>query len=108
MFFVVASISLASSCKKEDPGDGTKPEIVVLGLNPLYWAQDIPYIDPGAIAYDITTAGDTINLTNGIVITNNVDVAAIGDYSVKYNVADESGLHAEEMIRAVKVVLGKK
>ncbi len=98
---------MSSSCKKEDSGDGKAPEIVVLGLNPIYWAVDIPYIDPGAIAYDITNEGDTLDLTNEIGVEDNVDVSLVGDYSVKYNVVDASGLAAEEKVRVVKVVLGK-
>ncbi len=98
---------MSSSCQKEDPGDGKAPEIVVLGLNPIYWAVDVPYIDLGAIAYDITNEGDTLDLTNNISVEDNVNISEIGDYSVKYNVTDASGLAAEEKVRIVKVVLGK-
>ena len=107
IFLVITAISFSSSCEKEDPGDGTVPEIIVLGLNPLYWALDVPYVDAGATAYDITVQGDTVDLTNNIVVSINVDVSAIGDYDVRYNVTDESGETAEEKIRAVKVVIGK-
>ncbi len=107
IFLVIAAISFSSSCEKEDPGDGTVPEIKVLGLNPLYWALDIPYTDAGAMAYDITPQGDTVDLTSNIVVDINVDVSAIGDYDVRYNVTDESGEAAEEKVRVVKVVIGK-
>lgn len=107
VLLLFAAILMWSSCKKEDPGDGKAPEIVVHGLNPLYWAVDIPYVDLGAIAYDITNEGDTLDITNEISVEDNVDVSAIGDYSVKYNVTDDSGLAAEEKVRVVKVVLGK-
>lgn len=104
VFFVIL---LSSSCKKEDPGDGAIPEITILGLNPLYWALDIPYIDAGAIALDVTSEGDTLDLTSSIIIDNNVNVSVVGEYNVKYNVTDASGLSAEEKVRIVKVVLGK-
>ncbi|MFA7301973.1 MAG: hypothetical protein WC069_06705 [Candidatus Shapirobacteria bacterium] len=32
-------------CKKTDGGDGTKPEIVVLGANPMFWALNYPYTE---------------------------------------------------------------
>ncbi len=105
---LLAVFFLASpSCKKENTGDGTIPEIVILGLNPLYWAVDIPYVDLGAIAYDVTAKGDTIDLTPQIVVTSDVDISKIGEYNVKYNVKDASGLAAEEKVRVVKVVVGK-
>lgn len=107
MFLIIAAISFASSCKKEDPGDGTVPEIVVLGSNPQYWAIDVPYNDDGATAYDITPEGDTVDLTNEIVVTDNIDVSIKGYYEVKYNVTDESGVDAVEKVRDVKVVDGK-
>lgn len=107
IFLLIAAISFSSSCKKDDPGDGTVSEIVMLGFNPMNWALDIPYVDAGAIAYDVTPDGDTVDLTNKIVVINNVDVYTLGDYDVKYNVTDESGVAAEEKVRVVKVVLSK-
>ncbi|MFK5855060.1 MAG: DUF5011 domain-containing protein [Bacteroidota bacterium] len=107
IFIIVISILLASSCKKDEVGDGTTPEIIVLGINPLYWAVDIPYEDAGAMAFDITPEGDTIDITSRIITADNVDVSATGDYEVKYNVSDESGVNAVEKIRNVKVVVGK-
>ena len=105
---IILSILVITSCKKEESsGDGIVPVIVVLGLNPMYWAQDIPYIDMGATAYDISAAGDTVDLTNSIIVQNNVDVVIVGDYTVTYNVKDESGESAEEKVRSVEVVIGK-
>lgn len=108
IFLVAVLLSFSSSCKKDAIGDGTVPVIIVLGLNPINWALDLQYVDSGAIAYDITPAGDTIYITNQITTTNNVNVSSVGDYEVKYNVSDESGVAAIEKIRAVKVVVGKK
>ncbi|MBT3454235.1 MAG: DUF5011 domain-containing protein [Lentimicrobiaceae bacterium] len=95
------------SCKKDNSGDGNSPELFLLGANPLNWAKDIPYEDPGAIAYDVTEYGDTLDLTASIVIGGNVDVSSAGDYSVTYNVTDASGLSADEKVRKVIVVIGK-
>lgn len=101
-------LTLSSSCKKDKTGDGTVPVIMVLGQNPINWALDLPYVDAGAVAYDITPAGDTVDITNKISTSNNVNIATIGDYEVKYNVTDDSGLSAVEKVRVVKVVFGKK
>jgi hypothetical protein len=105
---VILSLSFSSSCKKDDSGDGTVPVILVLGSNPTNWALELPYIDAGAIAYDITIEGDTIDITNKIATTNKVNVSSVGDYEVKYNVTDESGVEEKKKIRVVKVVVGKK
>ncbi len=105
VMFTVLLFSM--SCSKDEEGDGTVPEIVVLGINPLYWALDIPYEDAGAIAFDVTIEGDTVDITNKIVVTSNVDFNAVGDYSVIYNVTDASGVDAIEKVRSVKVVIGK-
>lgn len=104
---LIFSLLIFSACKKEDSGDGTKPVIVVNGFNPVYWALDIPYEDAGAEAYDVTATGDTLSLTSDIVTQINVDVSVVGDYTVTYNVKDESGLAADQKERVVKVVLGK-
>ncbi|MBU2552861.1 MAG: DUF5011 domain-containing protein [Bacteroidetes bacterium] len=96
-----------SGCKKSDDGDGVKPVVVVLGYNPVYWALDLPYVDAGALAYDITSAGDTLDLTADIQAKIEVDVTKEGEYQVTYNVKDQSGLAADEQVRVVKVVLGK-
>ena len=108
LLIIVASFFLASSCKKDDNGDKNKPFIVVLGSNPMYWSQgSSPYIDPGAEAWDVTESNDTINISDRLVVTENVDVNTIGDYNVKFNVSDEAGNHADEKDRLVKVILTK-
>ena len=101
-------VALFSSCKKDDDnGDGTVPVIVIQGFNPLYWVLDYPYDDPGATAYDVTSQGDTVDITSRIQTSSNVNVALKGEYEVKYNVTDESGVAAEEKVRKVTVVIGK-
>ena len=108
LFIALASFFLASSCKKDDNGDKNKPFIILLGANPIYWSQGVsPYEDPGAEAWDITENNDTVNITDRLVITENVDVNVSGDYNVKFNVTDEAGNQADEKIRLVKVLLTK-
>lgn len=101
------ALSLTNGCKKDSNGDETAPYIIINPPNPLYWALDFPYEDPGAEAYDITEAGDTVNITSSIQTSSNVDVKVAGDYQVIYNVTDEAGNSAEQQVRDVKVVLSK-
>ncbi|MDP2721189.1 MAG: DUF5011 domain-containing protein [Bacteroidales bacterium] len=98
---------LNTGCKKKDEGDGTKPVIIIIGANPTSHALDVPYTDLGAIAFDISSTGDTTDLTSSVIVQDNVDVTRVGDYQVTYNVKDASGLAADEKIRTVKVVNGK-
>jgi hypothetical protein len=108
VLIVVLTAFLASSCKKDDNGDKNKPFIVVHGANPMYWSQGVsPYEDPGAEAWDVTENNDTININDRLVVSENVDVNTAGEYTVKFNVTDEAGNHADEKSRLVKVRLTK-
>jgi hypothetical protein len=108
IIFVVFASFLAASCKKDDNGDKNKPFIVLSGANPMYWSKGLsPYTDPGAEAWDVTENNDTINITERLVITENVDVNTIGEYNVNFSVTDEAGNHADEKNRLVKVILTK-
>lgn len=104
---LVFALSLSISCKKDENGDKNKPYIIVNPPDPQYWGIDIPYVDAGAEAWDITKAGDTINITNRIQTTDNVNVGITGDYQVLYNVSDEAGNNADQQSREVKVILTK-
>jgi len=108
LLITVIIFFLASSCNKDDNGDKNKPFIVLLGSNPTSWSKGLsPYVDPGAKAWDITESNDTIDITDRLIVTENVDVNTIGDYNVKFNVTDDAGNHADEMNRVVKVILTK-
>jgi hypothetical protein len=91
------------SCKKDKDKDTTAPVITILGNNPIVTGMGATYTDPGATAYD-ETDGD---ITSKIVVTNNVNSADTGYYQVKYNVADNAGNAAIEMIRTVRVIITK-
>lgn len=104
---LLMALLFSPACKKDKNGDGNAPFILMNPPNPLYWALDYPYEDPGAEAYDITEAGDTVNITSSLIVNSNVDVTKAGDYEVTYNVTDEAGNNAEQQVRAVKVVLSK-
>ena len=108
LLLAIAIVTLFSlSCKKTDDGDTAKPFIELLGYDPVYTAVGLPYVDAGAIAWDITIDGDTIEITDRLVTTDNVNINIAGNYEVIYNVSDESGNTADERKRAVKVVIGK-
>jgi len=103
---VLAVIVMADACKKKS-GDTNKPFIIILGFNPVSTPLGAPYVDAGAVASDVTEAGDTVDISNRLEVSNNVDINTEGDYQVKYNVSDEAGNKADEKIRTVKVVIGK-
>ena len=104
---VVITIFLATSCTKDD-GEKNKPFIILKGASPMYWSKGIsPYVDPGAEAWDITETNDTINISDRLQLTENVNVNTIGEYEAKYNVSDEAGNHADENTRLVRVILTK-
>ena len=58
-----------------------------------------PYNDAGATARD-TLDGD---VTSRVVVTNPVDTAVIGTYTVTYNATDLSGNAAAPVTRSVRV-----
>ncbi|RLD46269.1 MAG: hypothetical protein DRI88_07800 [Bacteroidetes bacterium] len=104
---LMAVTLLISACKKDDNADKAKPFIEVLGYDPVYTALGLPYIDAGALAWDVTATGDTVDITSRLVTQNNVDTQVAGTYEVTYNVTDEAGNAADERKRQVKVVIGK-
>jgi hypothetical protein len=104
VFSISVFFILFFSCNKNDtPKDENPPFIVLLGSNPIYSELGKPYNDPGAEAYDITSTGDTVDITSRLQVTDNVDINTEGEYQVHYNVSDESGNRADEKIRTVYV-----
>ncbi|MFP4502755.1 MAG: DUF5011 domain-containing protein, partial [Candidatus Hydrogenedentota bacterium] len=67
--------------------DITPPVLTLQGDNPLVLACGDAFADPGAIATD-DRDGD---LTSEITVQESVDMAAPGDYTITYNVADDAG-----------------
>jgi len=105
LFLLLMLLMVITSCQKK--GDQNKPFIIMNPPNPQYSVQDQPYIDPGAEAFDVTEAGDTIQINNRLQTTDNVNVEIAGIYQVYYNVSDEAGNKADQQEREVKVLLGK-
>ena len=80
--------------------DTTAPVITLLGANPHTIEAGTPYVELGATAFD---AGDG-DLTASIIIdSSGVDTAAIGSYTVTYDVTDSQGYPATQMVRTVNV-----
>lgn len=108
LLFVFSGLLLATACKEDSKTESNKPFIVLKGSTPIYWSQGVsPYVDPGAVAWDITAENDTIDITDRMIVSDNVNVDELGEYNVKYNVSDEAGNQADEKVRLVKVVITK-
>jgi Bacterial Ig domain/Bacterial surface protein, Ig-like domain/FG-GAP-like repeat/Putative Ig domain/Domain of unknown function DUF11 len=80
-------------------GDVTAPSIQLIGAASVQTMVGAPYIDQGATAMD-TDDGD---LTERIEVSNSVDTSLIGQYSVTYQVWDDSGNASELVTRSVEV-----
>ena len=81
--------------------DTTAPAITLVGQNTLYieWTSGATYSDAGATASDNK---DGI-ITPNIIVNSNVNLAALGTYTVTYNVSDSSGNRATQVTRTVVV-----
>ena len=77
--------------------DTTVPVITLEGETTVTLEVGTSYTDAGATASD-NYDGD---ITDTIVIVNNVDSAVVGTYAVTYNVSDANGNAAEEVTRTV-------
>jgi len=95
LFILLLFILSAISCKN----DSHAPVIQLLGKNPAETGFGYPYNDAGATATD-EEDGD---ITEKIVVTGNVDTGQIGTYNVRYNVTDNDGNKAVEVVREVIV-----
>ena len=79
--------------------DTTPPVITLLGSPSVNITLGDVYTDAGATAFD-NVDGD---LTANIVTVNPVNINAVGDYSITYNVSDAAGNAAQEVTRTVSV-----
>ena len=100
---ILLVFSLWSCNKDDDNTDTTKPFIVVLGSNQVYTELDSTYVDAGAKAYDVQDNGDTLDISDRIQVTNDVNIHKRGIYHVYYNVSDAAGNKADEKTRTVVV-----
>ena len=80
-------------------GDTAAPTISLLGQASMTLVVGTAYTDAGATARD-TMDGD---VSSRVVVTNPVDTAVIGNYTVTYNATDLSGNSAAPITRTVRI-----
>ena len=80
-------------------GDITPPTIQLRGDATVTLIVETAYVDAGATAMD-TLDGD---VTSRIAVTNPVNTAILGTYTVTYNATDLSGNSAQPVTRTVRV-----
>lgn len=78
-----------------------RPEITLNGANPQEIQVGMRYLELGATANDDIDGDITANI---VIDSSGVDITAVGNYLVTYNVSDTSGNTAEEVRRTVNVV----
>lgn len=83
--------------------DKVKPEITLIGDDPMELEVGDDYVEPGALAED-DVDGD---LTDSIEISSEVDTSTAGTYTVTYTVSDAAG-NVASITRTVKVVESKQ
>ena len=93
--WVIEDAGKAAGCPNGE--DTTVPVITLEGESPVTLEVGSTYTDAGATAND-NYDGD---ITDTIVIVNNVDSAVVGTYAVTYNVSDANGNAAAEVTRTV-------
>ena len=79
-----------------EPG---QPVIALVGDDPVELEVGSSYVDDGATALD----SEDGNITDSIVVVNNVNTSDVGTYTVQYNVADSDGKAAQEVTRTVYI-----
>lgn len=84
--------------------DTAKPVITLNGASEVTIKVGDVYKDEGAKAAD--SKGN--DLTDKLVITNDIDTSKAGDYEVTYKVADAKGNTADKVTRIVHVIEGAK
>lgn len=77
----------------------SKPIITLIGDYIVEVEEGTQYVDEGAIAYD-SIDGD---ITEHIVIKNNIDIDKPGEYSITYDVINSLGIPANQVIRKIIV-----
>ena len=75
------------------------PIITLLGTSTVIVAQNSSYVDAGATASDNVDG----NITSHIIVTGSVDTSTLGNYTLYYNVSDNSGLPAIQVSRTVTI-----
>jgi hypothetical protein len=94
-----AAVYLNDSIGNLGLGDSVSPEITLNGAASVDIPSGSAYSDAGATAVD-NIDGD---ITASIAVNNTVNTAAVGSYTVTYNVQDFAGNAAVQVTRTVNV-----
>lgn len=78
----------------------TKPPVIVLSDNSVTMSVGESYSEPGFSATDNVDG----NLTGDVLVGGNLNVNAVGTYTVTYDVSDTSGNAAIQKTRSVQVI----
>jgi len=105
LIFALVLFSVAG-CKKSD-NDTVKPWIVLKGYNPVYSELGKPYEDAGATVWDVNSAGDTVDISDNLRVTDNININVVGKYEVTYNAEDDAGNKADAVSRTVYIQVFK-
>ena len=97
---VQGDITVAAIFAQDKVFDTVKPIITLLGNADVTLIIGGSYIDAGAIATDDKDG----NISDKITIISDVNSTKVGNYTVRYDVSDSAGNHADTAIRHIKVV----
>ena len=87
------------------PSDTTAPVIALTGPAEIYVEYPGSYTDQGATATDQLTGDPTVyDITEDIVVTDNIDYDTLGSYTIDYDVTDGAGNPALTVSRTVNIV----
>lgn len=120
--FLAFLLSMAACNKDEEPETPYKPFIELMGENPVWSPLGEPYEDAGAKAYgvkevlapvpiggdeqagfEIIPRPDTFDISQYIKVSGHVNIDEVGIYQVHFNVENDAGIKADEVVRTVYV-----
>lgn len=97
---LLTSALVFTGCKKEDTN---APVITLKGDATVTVDFKAAYTEEGATATDKDGKDNESDITSSIVTTGTVNTSSAETFSVKYNVTDEAGNTATEVVRTVNV-----
>lgn len=99
VIYTSTSRAVWSTGTVQAPADTIRPVITLTGSATMSLVQGSTFTDPGATATDNVDG----NITSRIVKTGSVNTAAVGTYTLRYDVRDNAGNAATTVSRTVNV-----
>ena len=96
-----AATPVARTVTVTPAADTTPPVISLIGGNPMNVTQNSTFTDPGVFLSDNVDSSATLNAN--LVVSGSVNTAALGAYTLTYNVSDAAGNAATPVTRTVNV-----